>query len=80
MLLTVSFVKGDLGNGCRSEISGAWLDGQSLLGPLEELPLRPMLPLPFSSKTPQRNRNELGETTVNKTRQKRLSPQEKSTT
>jgi hypothetical protein len=30
--------------------------------------------------TPQRNRNDLGETSVNKTRQKRLSLEEKSTT
>jgi len=30
--------------------------------------------------TPQRNRNELGETSVNKTRRKHLSQQEKSAT
>jgi hypothetical protein len=36
--------------------------------------------LPFSLRIPQRNRNELGETTVNKTWQKYLPPQEKSTT
>jgi hypothetical protein len=36
--------------------------------------------VPFSLRTPQRNRNELGETTVNKTWQKDRPPQEKSTT
>jgi hypothetical protein len=36
--------------------------------------------LSFSLRTPQRNRNELGETTVNKTGQKRLAQREKSTT
>jgi hypothetical protein len=36
--------------------------------------------LPLSLGKPQRNRNELGETTVNKTRQKHLSQREKSTT
>src|SRR5260370_28390223 len=35
---------------------------------------------PFSLRTPQRNRNELGETSVNKTWRKRLPCQEKSTT
>jgi hypothetical protein len=36
--------------------------------------------LPFSLGTPQRNRNELGETTVNKMRQEHLSQREKSIT
>ena len=34
----------------------------------------------FSLRTPQRNRNEMGETTVNETCRKRLPQQEKSIT
>jgi len=49
-------------------------------GPLEHDPNERKRLLSFSPTTPQRNRNELGETTVNKTWRKHLPQQGKSTT
>jgi hypothetical protein len=46
-----------------------------MLGPLEHHPLNQGGLLTFSLRTPQRNRNELGETTVNKTWRKHLPQQ-----
>jgi hypothetical protein len=55
----------------------AELRERCILGPLKHHPLDQ---LTFSLRAPQRNRNELGETTVNKTCRKHLARQEKSIT
>jgi len=50
----------------------AELGERCMLGPFEHHLFGPTRLLPFALRTPQRNRNELGETTVNKTWRKHL--------